>query len=406
MRILIVDDNGARVSTIVRKVVDSCLVQHADIVNVRCASEARACLVDEKFDLMLLDLRIPRRLDDDGDVAHSLQLLAEIEAGNSMLMPGKILGMTAYDDAAAVAQQTFRDSTWALIVTSEISDVWVDTVVNCVRYLKLESNQRAASHERIDVLVVAALASEIEAFGLFPWGWAAAEPIDDTTFVRRGKFQCNGRTFTIASTHAARMGMVSAAVLTSKLISSLNPKICVMPGICAGLPGRAEIGDVIFAECSWDYQSGKHATDDEGGSVFQQDPHQIAVDVKIVSRVDELARDTRDLHAVWDKWPNKPRLPFSVKRGPMACGSAVLANSEYVSWIQKQNRKIRAIEMESYGFLHAVNVANEPRPVAIVAKSVCDFADNLKGDDHQAYACYTSAQTIKIFLERFSSDLM
>ena len=90
----------------------------------------------------------------------------------------------------------------------------------------------------------------------------------------------------------------------------------------------------------------------------------------------------------------------------MACGSAVLANSDYVSWIQKQNRKIRAIEMESYGFLHAVNLANEPRPVAIVAKSVCDFADNLKGDDHQAYACYTSAQTLKIFLERFSSDLM
>ncbi len=89
----------------------------------------------------------------------------------------------------------------------------------------------------------------------------------------------------------------------------------------------------------------------------------------------------------------------------MACGSAVLANSDYVGWIQKQNRKIRAIEMESYGFLHAISEANEPRPTAIVAKSVCDFADNLKGDDHQAYACYTSARTVGLFLERYADDL-
>ncbi len=39
----------------------------------------------------------------------------------------------------------------------------------------------------------------------------------------------------------------------------------------------------------------------------------------------------------------------------------VFANSDYVGWIQKQNRKIRAIEMESYGFLHAISEANEPQ---------------------------------------------
>lgn len=405
MRVLIVDDNAARVSVIVRRLVEDCSLDHSDIINSRCAYEARASLSSEKFDLMLLDIRIPGRLDDAPDVAHSLQLLAEVEEGAALLMPGKIVGMTAYDDAALAAQQAFKDATWTLIVTSEISDGWCDTVVNCVRYLQLEAGQRSTSHEKVDVLVISALSSEIEAIRSLSWSWTAPEPVDDTAFISRGVFISNGRQFTVASTHAARMGMVSSAVLTSKLVATLSPKICVMPGICAGLPGRAEIGDVVLAECSWDYQSGRYAVDADGGSVFQQDPHQVSVDVKVVTRVDEMARDSHTLYAIWDAWPTKPKTPFAIKRGPMACGSAVLANSDYVAEIQRQNRKLRAIEMESYGFLHAISVANEPRPLAIVAKSVCDFADNLKGDDYQAYACYTSAQTVRAFLERFATDL-
>jgi len=405
MRVLIVDDNGRRVATIVKNLVERSALAYDDLVCIRSASEARQCLAKEKFDLMLLDLRIPGRIDEDADVAHSLQLLAEIDAGEDLLMPGKIVGMTAYDDAAEAAKQTFRESTWTLLPTSDFTDSWADTIVKCANYLKRERHQRDQEEESVDVLIVAALASEIDAIKSLDWSWGAWEPADDTVFISRGKFEANGKTFTVAAAHASRMGMVAAAVLTSKLVSILSPKICVMPGICAGLPERAEIGDVIFAECSWDYQSGKHAVDDDGGTVFHQDPHQISVDAKVIARIDQLAKDAASLRGIWDKWPNKPKNPYEVKRGPMACGSAVLANSDYVGWIQKQNRKIRAIEMESYGFLHAISEANEPRPTAIVAKSVCDFADNLKGDDHQAYACYTSARTVGLFLERYADDL-
>ncbi len=139
MRVLIVDDNGRRVATIVKNLVERSALAYDDLVCVRSASEARQCLAKEKFDLMLLDLRIPGRIDEDADVAHSLQLLAEIDAGEDLLMPGKIVGMTAYDDAAEAAKQTFRESTWTLLPTSDFTDSWADTIVKCANYLKRES---------------------------------------------------------------------------------------------------------------------------------------------------------------------------------------------------------------------------------------------------------------------------
>ena len=405
MQILLIDDNALRVAKIVRALTEGLGLGHASIVSARCTSEASALLRIEKFDLVLLDLMIPARLDGDPDVRYALQLLSEIHEGN-YLMPRKIVGLTAYDDAALAAREKFREGTWTLITTSEVSDEWIEVVKNCVIYLRDEASQQAPRDYKSDVLIVSALPIEIDAIRRLPWRWEASEPADDSTFVVRGSIAIGGREFSVTTAHAARMGMVSAAVLTSKLISIFAPKICVMPGICAGMPNRTEIGDVVFADCAWDYQSGKHATADDGSSLFQQEPHQIAIDAKIVARVDELLKQKDVLRLPWSEWPNHPKVPFTVHRSPMGCGSAVLANEDVVKWVLGQNRKIRAIEMESYGFLHAVSMAAEPRPLALVAKSVCDFADKLKGDDHQTYASYTSAQTIRLFLEQFLPDLL
>lgn len=404
MRILLIDDNAPRVARIIKRLTEHLGLDYQSIVSVRSTAEATAKLKVEKFDLVLLDLIIPARLDGEGDVRYALQLLSELHEG-VYLMPRKIVGLTAYDDAALAAQQTFLEGTWTLVVTSEVSDEWVDTIKNCVLYLRKEANQHAPREYASDVLIVSALSKEIEAVRRLPWQWKASEPADDNTFVVRGSIQIGEKSYSVVTAHAARMGMVSAGVLTSKLIGIFAPKVCVMPGICAGIPNRTEIGDVIFADCSWDYQSGKHTTDEEGTSLFQQEPHQISIDTRVVAYIDELVKSESALTSIWKDWPNSPRVPFSVHRAPMASGSAVLADSEYVQSVVKQNRKIRAIEMESYGFLHACSMASEPRPLALVAKSVCDFADNLKGDDFQAYASYTSAQAIRLFLERFLPTL-
>lgn len=55
--------------------------------------------------------------------------------------------------------------------------------------------------------------------------------------------------------------------------------------------------------------------------------------------------------------------------------------------------------MEGYGVVYAASHATEPRPLAIVAKSVCDFADNRKSDQFQDFAAYTSCQFVCFLLD-------
>jgi nucleoside phosphorylase len=59
------------------------------------------------------------------------------------------------------------------------------------------------------------------------------------------------------------------------------------------------------------------------------------------------------------------------------------------------------LEMENYGFFHAAAHASHPRPMAFSVKSVCDFADQDKGDAFQRYAAYTSAQVVYHFADRY-----
>ena len=51
--------------------------------------------------------------------------------------------------------------------------------------------------------------------------------------------------------------------------------------------------------------------------------------------------------------------------------------------------------MEAYGLMHAASHAAGNRPMAFSMKSVCDFADETKSDDIQAFASYMSAELLK-----------
>ncbi|WP_136733201.1 phosphorylase family protein [Xanthomonas euvesicatoria] len=405
MKILIIDDNNQRVAQIVNFLAENRGILRDEISRVGCAHEALTVLADQKFDLLFLDLMIPRRLDDVPDVNSSIQLLTEINETDNLIKPRKIVGLTAYEEAANVAADVFHESTWTLLQTSEIADDWLETIGRCVDYVKLEISHVEDVQYKCDLLILTALPSELDAVHRLPWNWEPPEPADDTSFAVRGSLIVAGRTFRVVSAHADRMGMVSTAVLASKLIAIYRPKICAMPGICAGVPGRAGLGDVVFADVSWNYQSGKFVVDKQLVSGFEMEPHQIGVDPAILSRAEQLAKNSALLNGIWNAWPaGKPANPFKILRGPMASGSAVLADTAATEKIIEQNRKTRAIEMEAYGLLLAAAHASRPRPIAFIAKSVCDYADDKKSDDYQAYCCEVSAKTLQIFIESYIVD--
>lgn len=75
-----------------------------------------------------------------------------------------------------------------------------------------------------------------------------------------------------------------------------------------------------------------------------------------------------------------------------------------VESIMAHNRKLIGLEMETYGIFLAGRLCVEPRPIAISAKSVCDFGVPPKTDEFQRYAAFTSANFIYEFaLDQLSS---
>jgi nucleoside phosphorylase len=177
-----------------------------------------------------------------------------------------------------------------------------------------------------------------------------------------------------------------------------------MVGICAGVRGKVEIGDIIFADPVWDYQSGKVV---KQGDVLQFDiaPHQVAPAESLRARFEQMKSDSRWLADIRAAWPlrrdSDPRLHI----GPVASGSAVLADGDSLVDVRSQQRQLLGVDMELYGLYCAAMQANRPEPLFFGIKSVCDFADEHKSDDEQAYAAYTSACTLRQFIERHYFDV-
>jgi len=100
-------------------------------------------------------------------------------------------------------------------------------------------------------------------------------------------------------------------------------------------------------------------------------------------------------------YPNALRMHV----GPIASGSAVIADTRILKGVQDQKRELLGVEMEVYGLYAAVASASRPKPSALAFKSVCDFANTKKNDEHQGYAAYTAANALKEFFERYMHEL-
>lgn len=198
--------------------------------------------------------------------------------------------------------------------------------------------------------------------------------------------------------YAARqdeMGMTASATLTMKLIEHFRPKYVIMPGIAAGTLENSSdsqmYGDVVLANMVWNYSNGKYVPKDQASIVFGEigfKPRPTVVKME------------DDLLVLLEKAIHSEHNETHVHLGAIASGSAVVANKNILDQqVKSQFESTKGLEMEGYGVAYAAAHATEPRPRAIIAKSVCDFADNRKSDMYQEFAAYTSCEFVKLLID-------
>lgn len=271
----------------------------------------------------------------------------------------------------------------------------------------VNSKVRMISHEyKYDLAIVTAV--EVEFKSVYhlkdvQWEQNKEYPEDTTTTYYEGVFKNNDKELKVILAQAPQMGMPAAAVLSTKIINNFRPRYLSMVGIAAGVRDEIDLGDILIAEQCWDYGSGKYEYSKETQiTSFQPDPKSIPIHQTIRAMFQRTQNKFNSrIEDGWIDQHSKPKTRLKTIIGPLASGAAVLADEgKVINQIKSHSRKLKGIDMETYGVYYAATNCVEPMPKVFSIKAISDYADYEKGDSYQSYAAYVSAN----YLYNFALD--
>jgi nucleoside phosphorylase/CheY-like chemotaxis protein len=397
MKVLIVDDNQEK-----RRILAALAIKAGIPVDAIDQSmdvrDAKIKLRSSMYDLVILDINLPKMLGQRAEVGAGCDVLRYIKKGEAANTPRFLFGLTAFDDGFAAAEREFSGPLWKLVQFSFEDTSWEEPILEALIYIASSANYLATSdgqtHHTDIALIVALEDEELEAvLGSVAAGWKRQQVRHDHTTYYRGILQGKRREVSVVVAACPRMGLAPAAVVTSKLIHTFRPRIVAMAGICAGVRGKAELGDVLVADPCFDWGSGKWVRPlDDGPLSFKPAAYQWRLDDRVRALAKDMSRDTTFLDGVKGAYGGvAPRQPPRVLIDAMASGASVLQAKDLVDGVREHHKNLIGIEMESYAVFTACEYASEPRPLCVSAKGVCDFGDEQKGDDFHHYAAHVSA---------------
>jgi nucleoside phosphorylase len=221
-----------------------------------------------------------------------------------------------------------------------------------------------------------------------------------THVYRETSLQTNsGKTLRIVATASTSMGLTAAAIVTTQLIMQFRPRLIVMVGIAAGTrSGNKQFGDVLVADPSVDYNSGK-VVDSKGIREFLPDPYPIGLNARLRSVLQKYESRREVFESIRARWSGKlPLQPNRLHIGPLGAADQVIDDPNRVLEITKNWRKLVGVEMETYGVYRACHESPDPKPRTVSFKAVCDFAAE-KTDSWQPYAAFMAAHFTHDFIK-------
>jgi nucleoside phosphorylase/CheY-like chemotaxis protein len=406
IQVLIIDDNLNKI-----KILRNLLDKNSGIKGYDVAQDvidAKRYLQSNFYDLVILDLKIPKRVGDDPFPENCINLLKELNQGDRLVKPSNIIGLTEYDDLKNQYQIEFENFLWLIILYESNSILWEKQLKTKIEYLiKAKSTLLISSstNHQFDLAFITALRNPELNFVLkLPLQWESFKIANDSSEYNKAQLEIQGRKISFLAVSAPQMGMIASSVLTMKVIHSFRPKYIVMTGIAAGIEGKSNYGDILITELAFDYTSGKTTIDTDNKSIFEPDFKTIELSRDLLEDV-QCCMGKRDfLDEIKNNWSgdNKPDTSLEIHIGPLASGGGVVEDKSISANIKLHSRKLIGLDMETYGVYYAANNCSKPKPQGVISiKSVSDFANTLKKDKYQNYASYTSASfAYKFFIEK------
>lgn len=394
MQVLIIDDDEVKTDRLKNFLIQQ-NIERDNILISRDAADARKKLGQFNVDLMLLDVLLPARQGSKASGEHSIELLRQIVEDGVFPAPKNIIGITASEDAIQEFNAEFRGViTQVLHVSPELDD-WKETLFNFLEYLKrVEISKNSFDY---DVVVLNALRKpELEAV-YDTWNLNLGEEhlVGSNISCRKGMLSIDGKDLKIACAHLSQMGPIVATQTTECILSLFKPRMLIMTGICGGFSDSVNVGDVVIADKSWDWQAGKWVED--WSLLSALDPKDASSELVTLAKT--IDRDMEKFHQ--DYKYNRPAEVPNLVWGPMVTGSSVVAAKDIQNVFKTQHRKMCAIDMECYGLYYSCTQHFGSKTKFICIKAVSDLADRDKADNFQKYCSYMSARVGLKLVEKY-----
>lgn len=268
--------------------------------------------------------------------------------------------------------------------------------------LAAEATELGANYES-DIGIICALEQpEFEAVQQALGGSSAWREVGDAShphIYRETTLLTDGhKRLRVIATTSSSMGLTAAAIATTQLVMQFRPRLVVMIGIAAGTSsGGKEYGDVLVADPSVDYMSGKFVSVDNVRQ-FLPDPYPLGIHPRVRSVLRRHVASRPTFKEIQSRWKGSlPPGPNKLHLGPLGAADQVIDDHARILEIQLNWRKLIGLEMETYGVYRACHESPEPKPQVVSFKAVCDFAAN-KSDAWQEYAAFVAAQFAIDFL--------
>lgn len=385
MRFLLVDDDQRKREAIVR-FLTSKGVEPGSIVVAEHAAAARLKLSESAFDVLLLDVLLPARAGARPAGEHSVELLRQIVEDGTSTAPQFIFGITADAQGTLDYAAEFKSLVTQVVPFNAGDDDWQERLNVVLQLLKRQ--EQAKQSNDFDVVVLNALRSpELEnLLKVWPVRLGPERLLCQNILHSTGTLEIDGATWRVACAHLSQMGPIASAHAAATLLTEFRPRLLVMTGICGGFSKEVEIGDLVIADKSWDWQAGKWTED--GLLAPSVDPRDGAADLVAYARTIGGAVAVAHREFTGHK---KPLSAPKLVAGPMVTGSAVVASKDIQEVFKGQHRKMAGIDMECYGMYYAASNHAGATVRTLCIKAVSDLADRAKADDHQQYCSHISA---------------
>lgn len=257
--------------------------------------------------------------------------------------------------------------------------------------------------EGADVLLLTGLHEELEWFNrVFRVEFEGIVRLGTTYLV--GEFKQGSRSVRIVTLRQQEKGLTNSAITATKALCTWKPTVAVMTGICAGVKGSVNLGDLVVATQCFEHSSGQLR---DGEMIPLQNrvstPPWLLNFLMTLTDSKDLQMQIRNGFSQSIPADAKPTIHY----GSMACGPQVIKDSAYIDHLKNREHSLLAIDMESYGISLAASMCSTvSRPIhSLVVKGVCDFADSAKSDEWHDYCAYASATFVKAVLDRiFTRD--